>query len=202
MRSFDWQKWLVALAVLALTLSGGLYLRSLDQPMTTLYVPEIDFPAYYLITAADLMTATLPTAVLPSKSLLQESDLVGRYTMQPLSSEKPVTEAQLVPVVDEKYVMDTAAVSIPASATSVYNGRLTSGAIVTVWSVTGSRQAEPLLDEALVLDVQKVEEQNEAEGNTNPYVVVLAVPRPKQAELLMAVATGSLMLTLTPYETA
>lgn len=184
--------------VLALALGGAFYLFSLKQPVMTLYVPRKDLPAYHLISASDLMTTTLPTTALPSKSLQQESDLLGRYTIQSLSSEKPVTEVQLVPAVDEKYVLDTTAVSIPATAAMAYNGRLAAGAIVTVWSVTDAGQAQPLLEEALVLDVQKAEGQGESEEKAFPYVVILAVPKPKQAELLTAVATGSLMLTFTP----
>jgi len=195
MRPFDWQKWLLALVVLTLTLGGTFYLFSLNQPVTTLYVPGKDFSTYHLISASDLVTTTLPTAVLPSKSLLQGSDLVGRYTIQPLSAEKPVTEAQLVPVVDEKYVLDTTAVSIPATAAMAYNGQLTSSAIVTVWAVTNTGQAEPLLDEALVLDVQKVE-QSESEANTNTYAIVLAIPRLKQAELLTAVTNHTIWFTI------
>lgn len=198
MRPFDWQKWLLALVVLVLALGGAFYLFWLKQPVMTLYIPRKDLPAYHLISASDLMTTTLPTAALPSKSLLQESDLVGRYTIQSLSSEKPVSGEQLVPFVDEKYVLDTTAISIPATAGMTYNGRLTAGTIVTVWTVTDTGQAQPLQDEALVLDVQKVEVQSESEENAFPYVVVLAVPRPKQAELLTAVSTGSLTLTLVP----
>ncbi len=119
--------------------------------MTTLYVPEADLPAYRLIDATDLMTITLPTAVLPSKPLLQETDLVSHYTSQPLTAEKPVSVAQLVPAVDEKYVPDTTAVAIPATAAMVYNGQLASGAIVTVWTVSDTGQAKPLLGEVLVL---------------------------------------------------
>jgi Flp pilus assembly protein CpaB len=195
MRPFDWQKWLLTLVVLTLTLGGTFYLFSLNQPVTTLYVPGKDFSTYHLISASDLVTTTLPTAVLPSKSLLEESDLVGRYTIQPLSAEKPVTEAQLVPVVDEKYVLDTTAVSIPATAAMAYNGQLTPSAIVTVWTVTDTGQAEPLLDEALVLDVQKVE-QSESEADANPYVIVLAIPRLKQAELLTAMIKHTIWFTI------
>lgn len=195
MRPFDWQKWLLAVVVLTIALGGTLYLFSLNQPVTTLYVPGKDVSTYHQIFASDLMTTTLPTAVLPSKSLLEESDLVGRYTIQPLSAEKPVTEAQLLPVVDVKYVLDTTAVSIPATDAMVYNGQLTSGTIVTVWSVTDTGPAEPLLDEALVLDVQKVE-QSESEPHTNPYVIVLAVPMQKQAALLTAATDQTILLTL------
>jgi Flp pilus assembly protein CpaB len=198
MRPLDWQKCLVTLLILVIAAGGAFYLRSLEQSVTTLYIPKADLPAYHLITATDLMTTTLLTADLPSGFLPQEAELVGRYTRQPLTAEKPVTEAQLVPKVDEKYVVDTMVVSIPATAAMTYNSQLAPGAIVTVWTVIDTGRAEPLLAEALVLDVQKVEGQSETEDNTLPYVIVLAVPSPKQAELVMAVAANSLILTLTP----
>ncbi len=132
MKSFDWQKFLVVLVVVTLAIGGAFYLLSLEQPETTLYVPIKDLPAYYLLDATDLMTMTLPTTVLPSDPLTQEPDLVGRYTNQPLTAESPVVATQLVPAVDEKYVMNTTAVSIPATAAMIYNGQLISGDIVTI----------------------------------------------------------------------
>lgn len=198
MQPLDWQKWLVILVIVVLAASGTFYLRSLEQSGTTMYVPKMDLPAYHLVTATDLVTTTLGMADLPSAVLLREAELVGRYTRQPLTAEKPVTEAQLVPMVDEKYVVDTIVVSIPATAAMIYNRQLAPGAIVTVWTVTDTGKAEPLLAEALVLDVQKVEGQSETEDNTLPYVIVLAVSSPKQAELITAVAANSLILTLAP----
>lgn len=200
MQPLDWQKWLVTLLILVLAAAGTFYLRSLEQSVTTLYVPKMDLPAYHLVTATDLMVTTLPSADLPSGVLPQEAELVGRYTRQSLTAEKAVTEAQLGPMVDEKYVMDTVVVSIPATAAMTYNSQLAPGAIVTVWTVTDTGKAEPLLIEVLVLDVQKVEAQSQTEKYTWPYVIVLAVPLPKQAELITAVATDSLILTLTPLK--
>jgi len=198
MRPFDSQKLLMTLVILTLAFGGTVYLNLSEQELTTLVVPANDLPIYHLITASDLMTATLSTAVLPAAPLQQTSELAGRYTSQTLTAEEAVTDAQLVPAVDEKYVLNTTAVSISATAAMAYNGRLAAGAMVTVWTVTDAGQAQPLLEEALVLDVQKAEGQGESEEKAFPYVVILAVPRPKQAELLTAVATGSLMLTFTP----
>jgi hypothetical protein len=95
-------------------------------------------------------------------------------------------------------VVDTIVVSIPATAAMTYNRQLAPGAIVTVWTITDTGKAEPLLDEVLVLDVQTVEGQSETEDNTLPYVIILAVPSPKRAELITAVAANSLILTLAP----
>ncbi|MCA9936796.1 MAG: hypothetical protein KC415_22830 [Anaerolineales bacterium] len=198
MRPFDSQKLLMTLVILTLAFGGTVYLNLSEQELTTLVVPANDLPIYHLITASDLMTATLSTAVLPAAPLQQTSELAGRYTSQTLTAEEAVTDAQLVPAVDEKYVLNTTAVSISATAAMAYNGRLAAGAMVTVWTVTDAGQAQPLLEEVLVLDVQKAEGQGESEEKAFPYVVILAVPRPKQAELLTAVATGSLMLTFTP----
>jgi Flp pilus assembly protein CpaB len=198
MRPLDWQKGFVVLVILGLAAGGVFYLWALEQTMTTLYAPKVDLPAYHLITATDLMTTTLSTASLSSSFLRQEAELAGRYTRQPLTAQRPVTEAQLVPRVDEKYVADTTAVAIPATAAMTYNSQLTPGAVVAVWAVTDTGKAEPLLAEALVLDVQKVEAQREGEDNLWPYIIILAVPSPKQAELITVVASGSLILTLTP----
>lgn len=194
----DWQKLVVFIAVLILAAGSVYFLYSAAQPETMLYVPSTDLRAYYRITATDLMTTTLPTADLPSNSVINESDLVDRYSSQSLTTEKPVTAEQLVPTVNEKYVLDTTAVSIPATASMAYNGQLASGTIVTVWTVTDAGNAEPLLDEVLVLDVQKVEEQTGTEGNSFPYVIVLAVPGPEREALLSAVAKDALYVTLTP----
>lgn len=194
MRLFDGQKWLAIIVMLAISLGGAYYLSSREQPETTLYVPQGDFPAYSLLTTTDLTTTTLPSSEVPAEALLQEMDLANRYSRLPLPAGKTVIETQMVPAVDEQYVLDTAVVSIPATAAMVYNGQLVSGEMVTVWAVTETGQVEPLLNEALVLDVQQVEEQNEAEGNAYPYVVVLAVPESQQEALLTAVANGFLML--------
>ena len=200
----DWQKGLATLLILFLAAAGAFYLRPPQQSVTTwfvpgsiLYVPKADLPAYHLITAADLIEDTIPTANLLSGFLLQKAELVGRYTRHPLVAKGPVTEAQLVPRVDENYVAETTAVSIPATAAMTYNSQLTPGAIVRVWTVTDTGAAEPLLAEALVLDIQKAEGQSELADKTFPYVIVLAVPSAKQARLIGAVASGSLIITLT-----
>ncbi len=196
MGPFDWQKWLLTLMILATALGGTFYLVSRQQPEITLSVPAKNLPTYHLITASDLTTTTLSTADIPSQSLLQTSKLLGRYTNQLLSAKQPVTEAQLVPFAEEKYVLDTTAVSIPATAAMAYDGNLASGAIVKVWTLPGKGPAESFLDEALVLDVQKVEGQSELEGNANSYVIVLAVPTFKQPALITAIANNSIFLTI------
>lgn len=196
MQNLDWQKGLLILFILLLGGVCTLYLFSLQQPKTAVYVPNKDLPVYHLISASDLMTSTLPSSEIPSKSILKDSDLTNRYSSQSLSAKKPVTATQLVPVVDEQYVANTTAVPIPATATMAYNGKLAPGAIVTVWNATPEGKVEALLDDVLVLDVLKIEGQSDGQEKDFPYVIVLAVPQSKQTALLTAVSAGSLSIAL------
>lgn len=194
----DWTSWLIWLS-LAVIIGVSAYAISRRQPATTtVWVPIRDLPTYHLIMAADVTTKTTKTSEEPKDVVSTSASLALRYTLQPLLAGRTIQESQLVPVTDTALISDTMPVSIPATAAMAFNGQLAPGAIVTVWTVTDTGKAEPLLAEALVLDVQKVEGQSETEDNTLPYVIVLAVPSPKQAELITAVASDSLILTLTP----
>ncbi len=184
---------------LAVIIGAGAYIIGQRPPATTtVWTPVRDLPVYHLITAADVITKTVPVSAAPEKPVSASVAPDLRYAQQPLTAGQAIQESQIVPVSSQTLISDTVPVSLPATPAMAFNGRLAPGAIVTVWTVTDTGQAQPLLDEALVLDVQKVEMQSESDENAFPYVVVLAVPRPKQAELLTTIATGSLMLTLAP----
>jgi len=194
----DRASWLIWLS-LAVIIGVSAYAISRRQPATTtVWVPIRDLPAYHLIMAADVTTKTIKTSEEPKTVVPASTSLALRYTLQPLPAGRTIQESQLVPVTDTALISDTMPVSIPATAAMTYNSQLASGAIVTIWTVTDTGKAEPLLAEALVLDVQQVNGQSEMEGNILPYVIVLAVPSPKQAELITTVASDSLILTLTP----
>ncbi len=195
---FDRQRGLAVLLVVVIAAAGSYYLFLAGQRKTTLYVPQADLPAYHLITPTDLVTTTLPISNLPADVYAQQTDLINRYTRQTLPAGKAIVPSQLVSATDEKYVTDTVAIAFPATAALAYNGQLSSGTIVTAWDISDSSNPKLLLDEVLILDVQRVEGQKEAVENGLPYVIVLAVPRAKQAEFLTAVATNSLILTLAP----
>lgn len=194
MRPLDWQKWLVSFVIIVVSIGGVSYLALRPQAVTTLAVPFKDLPAYHLVTASDLVTTTVATADLPTELLISTDDLAGRYTRQPLVAKEPVTETQLVPNVDEKYLLDTTTIGIPATDAMTYNGQLKAGAIIKLWVVAEGSAAELLLDEVLVLDVQRNEGQGE--GDVLPYVLILAVPEPKVEAVLTAVAYHPFWITI------
>lgn len=193
----DWQKLIVVGLIILLAGAGVLWLNA-NQTIQSLTVPTQNLPAYYLLSAADVTTKVVKNAEIPKDALPVSALAASRYTNQPLASGQTIQESHLLPMTNSALVSDTVPVSIPATPALAFNGQLAPGAMVTVWAITDSGQAEPLIDELLVLDVQKVDGQGETVGNLSPYVIVLAVPRPKQAEVLTAAATGSLSLTLAP----
>lgn len=196
----DLQKWGVVSGMVVLIIAGSLHLQWRDSFQTTLHVPQRDLPAYHLITAQDLISTTMRTTDLPNaKHLLRtEAELVGHYTLSPLRAEKVITETQLVPSSTLKLVQGTIPLSIPATAAMAMGGQLASGAVVTLWSVppTGTVPAEPLLPEVLVLDVLKADVTSERESSSYPYVIVLAIPKGQQVEVVMGARAETLLLTL------
>lgn len=195
-RPFDrltWWIWSIVGIVFALV---AIYLFSQRALVSEKSISVLvhDVPAYHLITDMDL-TNIMMTEV-ADDVIAEPALLIGRYTKIAVSAEKPITMAQLVPIVDEKYVLDTTAVSIPATAAMTYNGQLTSGTIVTVWTVADNKQAQELLEEVLVLDMQKVEGQGAEENDPYPYVIVLAVPEGERGALLTAIINNSISLTI------
>ena len=79
------------------------------------------------------------------------------------------------------------------------NAQLRSGSIVTLWSITTTNTppATLLIEQALILDVQPVE-QSSTESNSPPYLIVLAIPAGRQAEILAFAEAGTLAFTLAP----
>jgi hypothetical protein len=184
---------------LFLALVGGVlaYTMSQRQPATaTVWVPVKDLPAYHLIIATDVITKTVTVSAAASKHVPVSATLDLRYTQQPLFVGQAIQENHLVPAVSSTLASGTVPVSLPATSAMVFNGRLTSGVIVTVWQIADAGKAESLLDKALVLNVQKVEDQGKSEEYAYPYVIVLAVPQSIQVELLTAVTNHTIWFTI------
>ena len=196
---FDWQKWLVTLFILLVAAAGSFYLWLHSVNTKSVYVPGHDLPAYHLIQSTDLISKPLPTADLSSDSLIAEENLIGCYTLVPLGSGEVVTKPQVLSSPLADLVSDTTAVSVPATAATTFNGQLSSGTVVTIWVISAdsvSSKTEPLLQRALVLDVQQVHAGTDIASH--PYIVTLAVPNNLQAEVLAASVSGSLSFTLVP----
>lgn len=194
-----WFLWVVLIGASA-------YLISKRHPdMTVAWVPTHDLPAYHLIVDTEVVTTTVTLADYPSDAVPAETSPVASYTRQSLTAEKTIRLSQLVSSNDTALVHGTVPVSIPATAAMTINGQLSPGAVVTVWSLSHADEsdsvtARPLLKQVLVLYVQHFipEPGKESDAGALPYVVVLAIPADRQAEVLAVVAAGSLALTFAP----
>lgn len=200
-RPFDWQKWLVTTLVLAAATVGSLYLQQTGKDTKNIYVPNHDLPAYHLIQETDLITKTLSVVDLSEDVLIAKEDMIDHYTLEMLGSDEVVIKSQVISIPSLDLVKDTTAIPIPATAAMIFNGKLSSGTVVTVWAIyptnePGVSKTELLLQRVLVLDVQKTESGVETESH--PYVAILAVPIDRQAKVITAAYSGSLTFTLTP----
>jgi pilus assembly protein CpaB len=65
-------------------------------PSTTIVVAARDIPAGQVLTAADLRTVDLPTAIAPSHAARSAATLLGRVAVGPMRRGEPVTDARIV----------------------------------------------------------------------------------------------------------
>lgn len=190
---FIWIIWILLLAGIAF----GAYTtnqRSLEQ--TKVWVTIKKLPAYHLITNNDIVSKTVYLSKLPDDTFPQEEPPNGYYTNKPLEIAEVIKKSSIIPITDLKLCKDTIPVSIPATAAMTFNNRLSSGSVVEVWAISPTDNQKIInstlvLRRALILNVQKTE------GNVDhPYVVILAVPNDRQAEVLGMVASNLISFTL------
>ena len=200
-RPRDWIKGLIRLFLLIAIIgcAGAIYLQ---QPATTVWLAAHDLPAYHLIKSSDLMTKTVTLTTATEEAIPDTFSLVAYYTHQPVKKEKIILKSHLVPTDKTALTVNTVPVPIPATAAMAFNGQLAPGAVVTLWSSllnkTGPGKAEPLLPQALVLDVQKADPPKPTESKSLPYVIVLAIPVDQQADVITAARFAALSLVLAP----
>lgn len=193
-----WIVWIVLFVGIGL---GAYAIRQLGSSQAVAWVAAKDLPAYHLILDTEVISTTVALSSLPQNALSVDTSPFGTYTRKPLSANQVLQQAGLVIPNDPALTLDTAPVSIPASAAMTFNGELSSGTLVTVWAVfptddPGVNRTELLFPQALVLDVGQIEQGEDTQ--TRPYVVILAVPISHQLEVLAAAASGSLTFTLVP----
>jgi len=198
---FDWQRWLVLILLGVAAVAGAWYLNVRTQKQIAIAVPAHDLPMYHLITNSDLTTTAVHSTELSSTALRSDTDLVNHYNQKPLPGGKVVLSTQLIPSTDQTLIVNTTSISIPATAAMTFNGQLTSGDVISLWEVpntTATSTTNLILDRVLVLDVLAVSPMSTDESGTLPYVVILAVPVNRQADILSSEAKGLLAFTLHP----
>ncbi|MGB9872580.1 MAG: SAF domain-containing protein [Anaerolineae bacterium] len=181
---WPWLYWGLFLMVVPLV---ALWMAGKPVPQVSLPVPARDLPPYRVITASDLLTATLPQRQADAESIRDPAGLLGHYTLETLPAGKPVRPEQLVAIPDPALITNTVAVAIPADAATILGGALRPGDVVAVAVVPADATAAPvrLLDAVLVLDVRQMEHE---------MVVLLAIPADRWPEYLARTRQATVVL--------
>lgn len=165
------------------------------------WVPVKDLPAYHLIVDFDVVKTARAISDLPAETLSENVSPVGAFTVRSINSEHAFSRSDVVLPTNVQLTTNTAAISIPATEAMTFGGRLTSGDIITLWETSNNSTtstANLLLDQVLVLDVLAVSPIPTDNTEVFPYVVVLAVPVDRQADILSSAAKEALVFTLRP----
>ncbi len=183
---WPWLYWGLFFIVVPLV---ALWMAHRPAPQVSLPVPALDLPPYHIITAGDLMTASIPARQVAEVTARTAQDLVGHYTLQPAPAGKPLRRDQVVAVPDPALITNTLAVAIPADSTTTLGGALRAGDVVAVAVVPTENATSPvkLLDAVLVLDVRQTQEGE---------IIVLAIPAARWTEYLAKTQNATVVLAL------
>lgn len=196
-RPFNWTSWAIWL-ILAIVIGVGAYLiGQRHRPATLVWTLANDLPAYHLIIDSDTTKTTIALSDLPIDTFPVAQSVTGYYTRQPVKAGQVLQRDSLAISPDPTLTSGTVPVSILANAANAFNGQLSPGTVITIWSVDPNHgKTSVVLQRALVIDVQKVENPSKSEALS--YVVVIAVPDNKQVDILAAAASNSVVITLAP----
>jgi hypothetical protein len=155
-------------------------------------VPKRDLPAYYLVQPSDLKPQIGFAGKGEAAALKKVEDAAGRYTLEPLSKEKPIADAQLGPHVDGaqfpgKVVTEVEALTLPRENLGAGNV----ADLVLEWPAPQGQPSQnpqrTTLQNILVLKVQTPEkpEQPAQAAPDQPVKrkVFLALPADRHAEV-------------------
>ncbi|MFN3763402.1 MAG: SAF domain-containing protein, partial [Anaerolineae bacterium] len=138
---WPWLYWGLFFIVVPLV---ALWMAYRPAPQVSLPVPARDLPPYHVITAGDLIVASIPARRVTAETVRNAQDLVGRYTLQTLPAGRPLSRDQVVAVPDPALITDTLAVAVPADATTILGGVLRPGDVVAVAVVPAGDAATPV----------------------------------------------------------
>jgi hypothetical protein len=197
-RPRDWAAWAIWLFV-ALLVAIGAVAISQQHPTTLAWQATRALPSYHVITTADVSVVAINTSSRPAGALPLASP-VGQYTRQPVAAQAILRGSDLAATADPTLITNTTPMAFPASAAMAFNGQLAPGAVVALWSVGPPGAAipisgQPLLQRVLVLDDQRVAPTPSA---GDPFVIVLAIPNGRRADVLAAAASNKLSLSVQP----
>jgi Flp pilus assembly protein CpaB len=159
-------------------------------------VPVRELPAYYQIKSSDLTEKNYLSRNLPSKTLKNAKEIIGRYTLTNIPEKKPITEKHINSKIDSACLTDTTVVGILATLAMTLNGSLQAGDIIDITLVpaknkTVSSSSAIVFPNILVLDVKLT-----PQGNTSSTsVIVIALPLKNQKEFAFHLSSATLLVS-------
>lgn len=186
--------WLAIVAI-PVGIMGALYLFwQEDKTRVEVYVPAHNLPAYHQIQDSDLISKHYTSRSVPSGILKKSQRIVGRYTLTSLPNGKPLTNSQLGVKVQQNCLMDTVAVSLPATLAMTFGGNLKAGDTVSITFASpatkeGVSPTPILFSDILVLDVKAV-----PQTNTFTSVIVIALPKTSAEEFVTHLASTTTLV--------
>lgn len=188
---------LVAVFAIVVGAIGAAYLGWHESKIRIVIdVPARELPAYYQIKSSDLIKKDYITRNLPSKTLKNTKEIIGRYTLTKIPEKKPITEKQLNSKIDPTRLANTIAVGIPATPAMTLGGNLQAGDIVDITFVPpttklGSLPSPKVFSNIVVLDVKQVSQANASHTS----VIVIALPSKSQQEFATYTSRATLLIS-------
>ena len=139
-------------------------------PEIRLPILNQDVPAYHVITSNDIYMKLVGTSIVTTDTVREKGDVIGHYTLTPISSGLPISRKQIGPVPNPSLIVNTYAVAISTNSVMILGGNLQAGDIVSLAVVPLSNSTSPptiVFDKVLVLDVKSA---------GNQTIIILAIP--------------------------
>jgi hypothetical protein len=189
--------WLAPLLVLLgltafLMLLAGVRLIATRWPPSPrlVVVPKSDLPVYYQLRETDVKSRIHFAGRDEAETLTKTSDIVGRYTLQPLGKEKPIAEAQLGSAIGDAQFAGKTAVEIALPVAAFLNGMPKAGDTVDLAFTLATAQGQQpqtskgsSFQNVFVLNLKTAKsDPSTAATPEKPYVLVVALPTERQEE--------------------
>ncbi|GII29131.1 SAF domain-containing protein [Planotetraspora mira] len=168
----------MAFTLLSAVILGGIVILIAARHPQKVYVATADLPAFHRVTERDIRLQEMPAEDLPQEPMNNPDSLVGRYTLAPLTKDKPFAESSLGPLLARTDLDGMLFTSIKATSETTLGGRLARGDHVNVLlSTTAPDTTSAQLTNVLVVDVTR-------------EVVVVAITADESKTMLNALGTS------------
>jgi len=159
-------------------------------------VPVRELSAYYQIKSSDLTKKNYSKRNLPSKTVKNAKEIIGRYTLTNIPEQKPITEKHINSKIDLARLTDTTVVGIPATSAMTLNGNLQAGDIIDITLVPATNKpgflpSPRIFSNIGVLDVKQVTPANASFTS----VIVIALPSKNQPEFATYLPKATVLIS-------